>query len=196
MNRDYNTRRRSPSSNQVQRIDNGFIEDIVTSQQANLLTVSYPVPQRNNMIKMEVIVLVVSAQTIIQDHRGNRMRFSQLRVGMRIDAKVSSRRTMSIPPQAQAYQIIVRNQRQEFRVTQGRILGLDVRNQRITVGDISDPMSVIQFEITPDTIIRNRRGALIELGALNVGNTVRVEHATFQTMSIPPQSIAFVVEVR
>lgn len=196
MNRNYNARRRGPSGNQIQRIENGFIEDIVTSPQANLVTVSYPVPQRNNLIKMEIIVLVVSSQTVIQDHRGNRMRFHELRVGMRIDANVSSRMTMSIPPQAQAYQIIVRNQRQEFRVTQGRILGLDERNQRIVVGDISDPMSVIQFTITPDTIIRNRRGALIELGCLNIGSFVRVEHATFQTMSIPPLSTAFVVEVR
>ena len=196
MNRDYNGRRRGPSNKQIQRIENGFIEDIVTSPQANLVTISYPVPQRNNMIKMEIIVLIVSPQTVIQDHRGNRMRFQELRVGMRIDANVSMRMTMSVPPQAQAYQIIVRNQHQEFRVTQGRILGLDERNRRIVVGDISDPMSVIQFAITPDTIIRNRRGASIELGSLNIGAFVRVEHATFQTMSIPPQSTAFVVEVR
>jgi hypothetical protein len=57
-------------------------------------------------------------------------------------------------------------------------------------------MSVIQFTITPDTIIRNRRGSLIELEDLNIGTMVRVEHATFQTMSIPPQSVAYVVEVR
>jgi hypothetical protein len=183
-------------NNQIKRIENGFIEDIVRSPQANLLTVSYPVPQRNNMIKMELIVLVVSPQTVIQDHRGNRMRFQELQVGMRIDANVSTRMTMSIPPQAQAYQIIVRNQSQEFRVTQGRILGIDERNRRIVVGDISDPTSVIQFTITQDTIIRNRRGNLLGLVDLNIGAAVRVEHATFQTMSIPPQSVAYVVEVR
>jgi hypothetical protein len=90
----------------------------------------------------------------------------------------------------------VRNQSQEFRVTQGRILGIDERNRRIVVGDISDPTSVIQFTITQDTIIRNRRGNLLGLVDLNIGAAVRVEHATFQTMSIPPQSVAYVVEVR
>jgi hypothetical protein len=196
MNQAYNGRRRRADRNQALRIQNGFIEDIVRSPQGTLITISYPVHYVNDMMKMELIVLVVSTRTLIQDHRGNRMRVEELRNGMRIDAEVSRRMTASIPPQAQAYQIIVRNQRQEFRVMEGRILGVDARNQFLLVGDISNPMSVIQFIITPDTIIRNRRGMNLQLENLRLGSLVRVEHATFQTFSIPPQSAAFVVEVR
>lgn len=196
MDQASNGRRQRPPSRQSRRIDNGFIEEINGNPQGTLLTVSYPVPVGNQMIKMELIVLVVSPQTLIQDHRGNRMRLSELQVGMRIDAIVSQRMTFSIPPQAQAYQIIVRNQRQEFSVTQGRILNIDARLQRILVGEIGNPMRSIQFNMTQDTIIRNRRGVPLQFEDLRVGMYVRVEHAIFQTLSIPPQSTAYVVEVR
>ena len=194
MNQAFNGRR--PPRRQARLIQNGFIEDIVRSRQNTLVTVSYPVPKPNQMIMMEMIVLVVSPQTIILDHRGNRMRVQELQIGTRIDAEVSTRTTFSMPPQAQAYQIIVRNQRQEFRVTQGRILNIDERNQLMLVGDMSNPMSMIQFVITPDTIIRSRRGGLLQFCDLRVGMNVRVEHATFQTMSLPPQTTAYVVEIR
>lgn len=194
---DNGTRQRSSNRQERgRRIDHGFIEEINRSPQGTLITISYPVPGKNNIVKMELMILAVSSRTKIQDHRGNRMQASQLQVGLRIDAIVSERTTFSIPPQVQAYQIIVRDQRQEFAVTQGRILNIDKRLQRVLVGDRANPMGNIYFNVTEDTIIQDRRGVPLRLERLRVGMVVRVEHAIFQTLSIPPQSTAYVIEVR
>lgn len=194
---DNGTRQRSPNRQERgRRIDHGFIEEINRNPQGTLITISYPVPGKNNIVKMELMILAVSSRTKIQDHRGNRIQASQLQVGLRIDAIVSERTTFSIPPQVQAYQIIVRDQRQEFAVTQGRILDIDKRLQRVLVGDRANPMGNIYFNVTPDTIIQDRRGVPLRLERLRVGMVVRVEHAIFQTLSIPPQSTAYVIEVR
>ena len=49
--------------------------------------------------------------------------------------------------------------------------------------------------MTDSTIILDRRGNRIQLENLRPGQMVRIEHATFQTASIPPQTTAFRVQV-
>lgn len=51
-----------------------------------------------------------------------------------------------------------------------------------------------RFNVTNDTTFTNRFGAPMRFSNLQPGQMVRVTHANFQTLSIPPQTTAFSVQ--
>lgn len=53
----------------------------------------------------------------------------------------------------------------------------------------------MRFVISQATVILNRFGDRISLSQIKPGQLVKVEHASFQTMSIPPQTTAFRIQV-
>jgi len=135
--------------------------------------------------------LIVSQDTIIRDQFGQNLSLRDLRESMVIDAEFSSAMTMSIPPQARAFRIIVKRNEGSSVVTVGRVLSIDTRNNLLYTGSPNNISSLMRFVITNSTTIWNRRGRQIRLSDIRLGQTVRVEHATFQTPSIPPQTTAF-----
>ncbi|MCH5264220.1 MAG: hypothetical protein J1F42_15065, partial [Lachnospiraceae bacterium] len=105
--------------------------------------------------------------------------------------------TRSIPPQAQAFfiQVIRRGGGNRSETTTGRILEVNTRNSFLLVLRNQNPSSAIRFNITPDTVILDFFGRRTSLSSLMPGLRVRVEHATFMTASIPPQTTAFRVQM-
>lgn len=176
--------------------EDAFIEEIFTDSRSGTgyVTISYGVPGDFCMINMEVVTLVVNRDTIIRDQFGQNMRFRDLREGMRVDAEFSSIMTRSIPPQSRAYRITVITQ-SDTSTTEGRVLEVDTRNGFLLTGRADDIYSQMRFVITDATVIRNRRGRRIRLRDIRPGDFVSVEHANFQTMSLPPQTTAFNVQV-
>lgn len=182
-------------NNDVIRIQDGVIEDTFMHNRVGYVSVSYGVMGDFNMIHVTFVTLIVNADTRIQNEAGRNMTFSDLRVGMRINAIISSRMTMSYPPQAVAIQITVLNQPESFHVTTGRVLEVDTRNNFLYTGNRGDMSSQMRFVVTDETCIFNQRGRRIRLGDIRPGDMVRVEHATFQTLSIPPQTTAFCIQL-
>ncbi|HAQ40379.1 MAG TPA: hypothetical protein DCM73_05805 [Clostridiales bacterium] len=74
-------------------------------------------------------------------------------------------------------------------------MAVDTDNSFLYTGNPNDIFSQMRFVITDATTIRDRRGRRIRLSDLRPGEFVRVEHAIFQTLSIPPQTTAFNVQV-
>ena len=143
---------------------------------------------------MEVVTLVVSRDTVIRDQFGQGMTFRDLREGMMIDAEFSAAMTRSMPPQSRAYRITVINQ-MDTNITEGRVVDVDANNGVLLTGRPNDINSQMRFIITDATVIRNSRGRRIRLRDIRPGDFVVVEHANFQTASIPPQTTAFDVRV-
>lgn len=114
---------------------------------------------------------------------------------MIVDAVFSAAMTRSIPPQARAFSITVIDENRQTNITEGRVMAVDTNNGFLYTGNPNDIFSQMRFVITDATTIRNRRGRIIRLSDLRPGDFVRVEHAIFQTMSIPPQTTAFNVQV-
>ena len=139
------------------------------------------------------IRLVVSRDTRIFDVNRKRLRPGDLEVGMVIDAFVSTAMTRSIPPQAQAFEIFVNERRVSRQETVGRILQVNTRENFILT--ISGNNTILRFNVGPQTVILDLFGRRIRLSDLFSGLRVRVEHATFMTASIPPQTLAFVIQV-
>ncbi len=179
----------------VIRTRDSVIEEIRSDKNTGYVTISYGVMGNYNVLHMELVTLVVTRDTIIEDRSGRSLSFRDLREGMIVNATFSSAMTRSIPPQARAFRIIVVSRGEVSNVTVGRVLEVDLRNGFLYTGNANDRYSQMRFVITNSTLILDRKGNKISLRNIRVGQRVRVEHAKNQTLSIPPQTTAFVVQI-
>lgn len=175
------------------RVTDAVIQNIMADRGNTFVTISYR-DCPTCRVQHEV-TLIVNRYTEIRDERGRIIPAGTLERGMVIDAVFSQNMTRSIPPQAQAFQIRVRRTPQAFDTTVGRILDVNTRGQFIQTISDANPASIIRFNLSPDTRIFDPLGRRISLSNLIPGLRVRVEHATFMTASIPPQTTAFVIRV-
>lgn len=179
-------------NNFTQDIYNAVIDAVFFEQNITYVTVSYEDCVRCTR-QEQTVTLVVGENTIITNTIGNPVSASNLQVGMRINAIISSAMTRSIPPQAQAFSIeIIQNAAPQNTVT-GRILNRDIQNRFLTVG--SPTSSVIRFFVPNNTPIFNASRRPISLSMLFPGMRVRIRHADFMTASIPPQTTALEIQV-
>lgn len=175
--------------------ENAFIENINWDRRDAYVTISYGVMDRNRTMNMQVVTLVVGRDTLVRNSSGRPISFRNLREGMIVNAVFSANMTRSIPPQARAFSITVVRENNESAFTEGRIVEVDARNDFFITGEPFDINTQMRFNVSNSTIIRDRRGRMIRLRDLRPGDFVRVQHATFQTMSIPPQTPAYEVQV-
>lgn len=172
-------------------VQNALIEEVYNANRTCYVTISYGVKGDFSMIHMELLTLIVSQETIIRDQFGQNLPMRSLREGMIIDAEFSSAMTMSIPPQARAFRIIVKSDAGSSVIRLDRVLEVDNRNNFLYTGIANNLSSQMRFVITNSTNIWDRNGNRIRLRDLRPGQRVKVEHANFQTASIPPQTTAF-----
>ena len=183
--------------NRAINVEDAVIEEIFQDNNINYVTISYGVLGDFNTINMELVRLVVDRNTIIRDRRGRRMRVRDLRVGNVVDASFSTAMTRSIPPQSRAFAItVIREYVNPIQpgfpnIVEDRIMEVDRNNNFLITGNPFDMMSQMRFVVDNSTEIFDRRGNRIRLRDLRPGQMVRVEHADFMTMSIPPQTTAF-----
>ena len=183
--------------NRAINVEDAVIEEIFQDNNINYVTISYGVLGDFNTINMELVRLVVDRNTIIRDRRGRRMGVRDLRVGNVVDASFSTAMTRSIPPQSRAFAItVIREYVNPIQpgfpnIVEDRIMEVDRNNNFLITGNPFDMMSQMRFVVDNSTEIFDRRGNRIRLRDLRPGQMVRVEHADFITMSIPPQTTAF-----
>ena len=183
-----------PPNRDVNRVSSAVIREISRERNTTFVTIAY-----TNCIgcarPSDTVRLVVNEDTVIQNERGRNIRAGELERGMTVNAAFSSAMTRSIPPQAQAFFIRVTGRANESETTTGRIIEVNTRDNFILVLRNQNPSSVIRFNISRDTVILNIFGRRTQLSSLMPGFRVRVEHATFMTASIPPQTTAFTVQM-
>jgi len=183
-------------SENVMRVENALIQEVVTNnRRTGYILISFEVPDENNQIYSDQIRLNVGNHTVILNEAGESLLLTDLVKGMRIDAEFSSAMTRSIPPQSNAYRIIVLNEEPSVNVTTDRVVSVDVNNGFLLTGNPYDMYDQIMFSISDSTIILDQNSNPIPLAAIQPGQLVRVEHANYQTLSIPPQTPAYRVQV-
>lgn len=183
---------RLSSGNSI-HVTDAMIQSVTTDRGTVFVTIEY-----NDCAacqKQTQATLVVTQSTRILDERGRSIRSRDLEPGMIIDAVFSQNMTRSLPPQAQAFQIRVKSRQPVFATTIGRILEVNTREQFIRTISDTNPTSIIRFNISPETRILDPIGRRISLSNLFPGLRVRVEHATFMTASLPPQSPAYTIRI-
>lgn len=183
-------------SENVMRVENAVIEDVSTNnKRSGYILISYGVTDQNNQSSMNQIRLNIGRNTMIISEYGEPLNLNDLEEGMQIDAEFSSAMTRSIPPQTNAYRIIVLSNEPTVDITIDRVVEVDPANKFLTTGNPNDFYDQMRFTISDNTIITDSNGTNIPLRAIQPGKLVNVEHAIFQTMSIPPQSPAYRVQV-
>ena len=183
----------APDRNVI-RVFSAVIEEISRERNTTLVTISY----RNCAgcaSPSGTVRLVVNQDTVIRDESGRNMRAGELERGMTVDASFSSTMTRSIPPQAQAFSIRVVRRASRSETTTGRIIEVNTRNNYILVLRSQNLSSAIRFNVSSNTVILDLFGRRTSLSSLRQGFRVRVEHASFSTASIPPQTTAFTIRV-
>ncbi|MDE7478069.1 MAG: hypothetical protein K2M91_08985 [Lachnospiraceae bacterium] len=176
------------------QITNGIIESVETGRNGSFVLVSYrecPNCGRDS----QTIRLNVGNNTVITDENNNRIPLTDLRTGMTVNAAFSNATTRSIPPQASAYIIQVVQRPRNDNVTVGRIVNVDRQNRSFTIVRDGNISSAMRFNVSDNTQILNGFGRPMNFSNLVPGLQVRVRHAAFTTMSIPPQTTAFEVRV-
>jgi hypothetical protein len=178
------------------RVDNALIEEInIENPVSGSVLISYGSEDQNHMLYKDLLQLNISEDTIIMDQYGETLYLEDLTPGMRVDAEFSAAMTRSIPPQASAYQIVALTEEPSVNITTDRVVDIDVENSFLTTGNPYDIYDQIRFNISEATVILDQEGNRIPLMRVTPGQLVTVEHAIFQTLSIPPQSPAFLIQI-
>lgn len=89
------------------KIRRASIDKIMLYRDNYFVTISYRTYDDGGMSFINIVRLVVSCTTVIIDRFGRRKCPSDLQVGMLIDVNHSVFMTMSLPPQAVAYRIVI-----------------------------------------------------------------------------------------
>ena len=183
----------NPNRNVI-RVFSAVVEEVSRDRNTTFVTIAY-----NYCIgcagERGSVRLVVNQDTTILDERGRNIRAGELERGMIVDARFSSVMTRSIPPQSQAFFIQVVRRTNRTETTIGRVIEVNTRNNFILVLRNQNPSSAVRFNISSNTVILDFFGRRASLSSLMPGLRVRVEHATFMTASIPPQTTAFTVQM-
>jgi hypothetical protein len=198
---DMNYNRTTPQgrilqSEDILRIENAVIEEVMsTSRSSGYVLISCEELDQNNQSYINQLRLNVGKNTIIMDDSGAPLSIHDLREGMRVNAEFSAAMTRSIPPQSNAYRIIVLQDLPSVSVTTDRVVGIDTSHGFLLAGNPYDIYDQILFTISDETVILDQEENPIELDAIQPGQLVRVVHAIFQTLSIPPQTPAYHVQI-
>lgn len=180
----------------ILHIDNALIEKVVTNNgPGGYILISYNVKDQNNQQHNNILRLNIARDTLIMNQFGEPLALSNLKKGMRIDADFSPAMTRSIPPQSRAFRIMIRAEEPSIKVTKDRVVSIDTENNFLYTGNPNDISDQIRFVITNATIILDQKGNRIRLNSIPPGQLIKIEHAVFQTTSIPPQTTAFRIKL-
>lgn len=177
--------------------ENALIEDLFIRDRTGFVTISYGVMDRNRIIQMQLVTLIISNSSSIRDQFGNQISFRNLRIGMIVNARFSSNMTRSKPPHAVAFSVVIVQENSSTLIEEGRVIRVDVNGDfgYILTGVPSNPSRQMRYAVGKTTRISDRRGNQITLRGIRPGHTVRIERESFQTMSIPPQTSAISVQI-
>ena len=149
------------------------------------------------------IRLNISEETALTDEEGNEIAFSDIKKDSVIDATYSAAMTRSLPPQSAAKSIVLTDLKPEDIAAPADMVALsgtvvEITENQITVlpeGAEDDALNYMVLNVGDKTVFQDDAGKAIEKDAIQKGDKVFARHASMMTMSIPPQSPAFVVEL-
>lgn len=194
-------------------INNARVENVSLNRDGRTgsMTVSYVSRRRDGTSVISTLILNVSGGTVLVTRLGSPVCLCDVRPGMWADVQFSLQMTPSIPPRANAIRAVIRQQRRpgqprpprpeqpggrpHRRVTTTRVVSVDPRGNRLVTGSPLNVNRQMVFIVSQNTRILDRQNRPIRLSDIRPGQRVRVTHAIFQTLSIPPQSPAYEIRV-
>jgi len=159
----------------VVSIRDAVIEDYIYERRSIIMTVSYFVMENRRPAKKN-ISLILSPATVLKQSNGNSMNVRQLKIGMKINALVSSTVTKSTPPQTKVYMItVVGGERKKVSICTGKIVEFDQMHREISVVPLGNRNRRMKFPLERKTIVLNREGGRMNYLMLKPEMLVRIE---------------------
>lgn len=180
------------------QIKNAYIEEIADySKTEKVVTITYETIDSKNRTIENYMDLIVDANTKIYNQLGDSIKVSSLKQGMLIDAEHSNKITKSFIPQAYALQIKIVKSEADTLITESKILDIYTNGQKlyILVGDANNTAKQILFVLSDNAVIKNQYNKTIAFKDLVKGQKIKVEHSSAMTRSLPPQSVAYSVQL-
>lgn len=181
----------------IMQVNNALVEEVsVSNNTTGYIIISYVDFSAGGVETMSFMRLNVNRNTAIINLAGGSSSLSDIQEGMWIDALFSPMMTRSIPPQSNAFLILVRRGLpNSTSTTTDRILAVDFGNNTFVAGTPNNINRQTRFLVTDNTLIRNRQDNPISFSDLQPGQMVRIIHSNAQTASIPPQTTAYYVQL-
>ncbi|GLC81567.1 hypothetical protein [Lacrimispora brassicae] len=179
----------------ILKVENAMVTEVsIRSRTTGYLSIIYARPEVNETVT-DSLRLNVSFDTDILNSFGQRMCLCDIQEGMWIDSIFSPIMERRIPPQANAYLIVVRTYNQPpLNSTTDRIAKVDINDFIFYTGDPDDADSQIKFNIGSTSTIRDKNGNPVPFRSLRPGLLVNVTHSDIQTGDIPRQAEAFHIQ--
>lgn len=182
----------------ISQITNTFVEEVnaFSNTSTGYIIVSYAASPGQQSDNIQMLRLNINRNTVILDSSCQVISLSEIRPQTWITAVFSSAMTRSIPPQANAFLIMVQKRHPQIEIATsiGRIASIDAANGFLYTGNPNDINSQVRYVVSNSTF-SDPSGRPITLSSLRPSQCVRITHATAQTASIPPQTIAFHVQL-
>ena len=178
-------------------IEQALIRSITNDPRVTYVTIQYGIIDRNQITQKHLLTLVVGRTTRITDQFGSRSGVRSLSEGMVISARFTPIASRINQPLARADRIMIIQEDESSLIVTERVLETDQDRQfgYLLTGIGGDIMSQTRYVVSDETKLRDRHGNRIRFREIRPGQTVRIERASFQTMSIPPQTSALTVQV-
>lgn len=158
---------------------------------------------RLNISEETILAKADNKASELDNAAGETIALSDIQKGDVVDAIYSEMMTRSLPPQSAAKRILLTDLKPEDIAAPADMVALsgtvvEITENQITVlpeGAEDDAMNYMVLNVGDKTVFQNDAGEAIEKDAIQKGDKVFARHASMMTMSIPPQSPAFVVEL-
>ena len=157
---------------------------------------------RLNISEETILAKADNKASELDNAAGETIALSDIQKGDVVDAIYSEMMTRSLPPQSAAKQIVLTDlkpedmQQPEFAALGGKVI--EVAENQITVlpaDKEDDVMNYVVLNVGDKTVFQDDEGKAIEVEDIKEGDSVFARHAAIMTMSIPPQTPTFVVEL-
>ncbi|WP_349944571.1 hypothetical protein ABFV83_13630 [Lacrimispora sp. BS-2] len=181
---------------QILQVNNGVVTEVfIRSRTTGYIDIIYARPELNEIIS-EPLRLNVDFYTDIINSFGQHMCLCDIQEGMLADSLFSLIMERRIPPQANAYLIVIREYGQPpLSSTTARITRVDVDNLLLYTNDPGNPDNQIEFSISKMATIRDKNGNPVSFLLLRPGLFVNVTHSNIQTEVFPHQADAFHIQI-
>ncbi len=138
------------------------------------------------------LVIHVDDKTQVKNELGENIALSDIKEGTYLEVVTSPAYTASLPPQTTAVSVSVLN----YEETEAEVISVDENQIVATLNEGSeDVMDQIIFNINENTKIY-KDGQVITAADLEEGAKIEVIHSIASTFSIPPQTFAYIVNVK
>lgn len=147
----------------------------------------------------EQLELILSDKTKLKDQYGKNITFDNLKVGQKVKIEHSIYST-GTTVQVKVFSIQILDNKDDLLIENATVENVDIKNNNITINykvqyNNKTYVETMILLIDKDTKIKDASGKTISTKDLKKGMVIDVKHAAISTLSLPAQTLAYIINV-